>query len=156
MRKLTCKEQIPWACPGSADSWQGSSSAASAARVCGQQGWGSEWTWAVSLHGCVLWAVCEFTGNYPSPFKGPGCSSVLAAVSLFFIVLEALLKCPQAMLQLLGFSLPKPSWLFGFPSLVCARFNKVLMAWPKSWNCSVLQHFGEIAKPASVWRHLWK
>lgn len=31
-----------------------------------------------------------------SPFKGTGCPLVLTAVGLFFIVLEALLKCPQA------------------------------------------------------------
>lgn len=40
--------------------------------------------------------LCPVGTIQASPFKGTGCPLVLTAVSLFFIVLEALLKCPQA------------------------------------------------------------
>lgn len=116
MRKLTCKEEILQSCPGSADSWQGSFA-------------------APVLHVCVgsrLEAVTELV--LPPAWLCPmGCVPVsslgaahhllkallalqspqLAAFPSWF--LEALLKCPQAMLQLLEFSLPKPSWLFWLP-----------------------------------------
>lgn len=122
-------------CPGSADSWQGSFDVVSPARVYGQQCLeaASELVqtpaWLCPM-GYVL--VSSLGTVQASPFKGPGCLSVLTAVILFFIVLEALLKCP-----------PKLPWLFWVPQPGLCLIQKSFDDMTQELK---LQHFDEIAK----------
>lgn len=131
---------------------QAAGKAVSPARVQGQQGWGREQTPAWL---CPMGSVCEFTGNYPSPSKGPGCPSVLTAASLFFIILEVLLKCPQAMLWLLGFSLPKFSWLFWVPLTALCLIQKFRWHDPRAETaayCSILMWLPNPPQFENLWK----